>query len=320
MSENPVVHMARVTKNFSGHTAVKDLELNIPEGAIYGLLGRNGAGKTTTIRMIMNIILPDLGTVRVFGREGDGVGRGRGIGYLPEERGLYQKMQVMDLLQFMAEIKGVSAPIARRRADAWLERMKLSDWRDKRIDSLSKGMQQKIQFISTVLPDPQLIILDEPFSGLDPVNTQMIKDIVLELARSGKTILFSTHIMDHAEKLCDSVCIIDHGEKKADGTVASLRKQHTGRHVVVSVEQQVDGIRDLFTDKKLVKKADEYGRYAELEMTKEADPQKVLLELIRLGARISKFEIAEPTLHKIFVDLVGSDAKEGDQREDTRVA
>ncbi|PYO63981.1 MAG: ABC transporter, partial [Gemmatimonadetes bacterium] len=193
-SPTPILSLDRVSKRFAGHTAVDELSLSIPQGVIYGLLGPNGAGKTTTIRMVMDILRPDGGAVRLFGEPGGGRAHSERIGYLPEERGLYRKMRVLDVLVFLGEMKGIDRRGARQRAGEWLERLGLAQWRLRRVDELSKGMQQKVQFISTVLHDPDLLVLDEPFSGLDPVNTQVMKDTVLDLRRRGKTILFSTHI------------------------------------------------------------------------------------------------------------------------------
>src|SRR5438094_2536000 len=215
MSEPVVVD--RVTKRFSGRTAVDGLSLSVAPGMIYGLLGPNGAGKTTTLRMIMDIYEPDDGSVRLFGQVGGGRTHSARIGYLPEERGLYPRMRVIDVLVFLAEAKGVSRRAARIKALEWLERLGLIDWRLRKVSDLSKGMQQKVQFISTILHDPELVIFDEPFAGLDPVNTQVVKDAVLELTRHGVTILFSTHIMEQAEKLCDELCIIARGRKLVEG-------------------------------------------------------------------------------------------------------
>src|SRR5256885_12763871 len=215
---DPVI-VARVTKRFAGHTAVDALSLSVPSGIIYGLLGPNGAGKTRTLRMIMDIYEPDDGEVRLFGQVGGGRANSARIGFLPEERGLYPKMRVLDVLVFLAEAKGVARRTARTRALDWLDRLGLADWRLRKVSDLSKGMQQKVQFISTVLHDPDLVILDEPFSGLDPVNSQVLRDTVVDYRRRGKTVLFSTHIMEHAEKLCDRLCIIARGKQLIDGTL-----------------------------------------------------------------------------------------------------
>ena len=309
----PILVLDRVTKRFAGHVAVDALSLVVPPGVIYGLLGPNGAGKSTTIRMIMNIYVPDGGTVQLFGEPG-GRDHSARIGYLPEERGLYPKMRVLDVLLFLAEMKGVDRRAARAKASDWLERLGLGDWAQRKVNELSKGMQQKVQFISTVLHDPDLLVMDEAFSGLDPVNSQMLKDTVLELRSRGKTILFSTHIMEQAEKLCDNVCIIARGRKVADGTLADVKRTHGGRYVLVNFDgARGDGDR-IFADRRLVTNADVSGQYAELELAAGADAQQILQALVSSGARLSRFELAEPSLNKIFIDLVGSEAVHPDVR------
>ena len=215
-----VISVDRVTKRFAGHLAVHDLSMAVPTGGMFGLLGPNGAGKTTTIRMLLNIITPDEGRIRLFNADQTGRTMAARIGYLPEERGLYPKMKVLDQLAFLGEAKGLSRWDARKRARSWLERLGLGDWALKNVSDLSKGMQQKVQFAGALQHEPELIILDEPFSGLDPVNSQVMRDTVVELARSGRTVLFSTHIMEHAEKMCDRIVIIARGEKVVDGTLA----------------------------------------------------------------------------------------------------
>ncbi len=308
MTERATVEVNRVRKQYSGHVAVRDLDLRVPHGSVYGLLGPNGAGKTTTIRMIMNIIAPDSGSIRLFGLDQGGRELSHCIGYLPEERGLYRKMKVLDLLVFLAQIKGVERSAARAGALDWLDRLGLSDWVEKKVDDLSKGMQQKVQFISTMLHEPELVILDEPFAGLDPVNAQVMKDVVVELSRKGTTTLFSTHIMEQAEKLCDSVCIIARGSKVVDGPLAEVKRRHGGKHVVIAVERGMASVGKVLNDRHVVAKSDDYGNYAELELTPGANPQDLLQGLLGAGAAITKFEIAEPTLNKIFIDLVGGDA------------
>ena len=304
----PVLALDRVTKRFAGHTAVDGLSLSVPRGVIYGLLGPNGAGKTTTIRMIMDVIEPDEGSVRLFGEWGTGRDHSARIGYLPEERGLYRRMRVLDLVVFLAEMKGVERRRARARAADWLERLGLGAWRMRRVDELSKGMQQKVQFISTVLHEPELVVLDEPFAGLDPVNTQVMKDAVVELRRDGVTILFSTHIMEQAEKLCDQLCIIARGRKLVDGALADIKRTQTGRHLVIGFDGAPGAAVQLFADKRVVQKVDDYGQYAELELAPDADPQRLLAALVSSGARLARFELSEPSLNKIFIDLVGPDA------------
>ena len=304
----PILTLDRVSKHFAGHTAVAELSLSVPRGVIYGLLGPNGAGKTTTIRMIMSILEPDGGAVRVFGEPDGGRAHSERIGYLPEERGLYRKMRVLDVLVFLGEMKGIDRRRARQRAEAWLERLGLDQWRLRRVDELSKGMQQKVQFISTVLHDPDLLILDEPFSGLDPVNAQVMKDTVLELRSRGKTILFSTHIMEQAEKLCEQLCIIARGRKLVDGALSDIKQTRSGHHLVIGFNGSLGGAAHVFADKQLVSKVDNYGQYAELELAAGADPQEILQRLVASGARLSKFELQEPSLNKIFIDLVGPEA------------
>jgi len=306
----PIVVLDRVTKQFAGHTAVDGLSLTVPPAAIYGLLGPNGAGKTTTLRMILDIILPDSGEVRLFGEGGSARDHSARVGYLPEERGLYRKMRVVDVLVFLAEMKGVERRVARQRALVWLERLGLGDWRTRRIDELSKGMQQKVQFISTVLHEPALVVLDEPFAGLDPVNAQVLKDVVLELRHGGATVLFSTHIMEQAEKLCDQLCIIAGGRKLVDGSLADIKRRASGQYLTVGFDGEAGSAARLFADRRLVKQVDDYGQYAELELADGADPQEVLRELVQSGARLSRFQLMEPSLHKIFIDLVGTEGGE----------
>src|SRR6478672_11336610 len=206
------IDIRNVVKRYDQHVAVRDLSLQVPRGSVYGLLGPNGAGKTTTIRMILDIILPDSGTISLLGKPNTDRATLDHVGYLPEERGLYKKMQVRRVLLFLAELKGVSTVDANKRIDEWLERFSLvvgdKNWGEAKVDELSRGMQQKVQFIAALLHEPDLVILDEPFSGLDPINAQALKDAVLELRRQGKTVVFSTHVMDNAEKMCDSVAII----------------------------------------------------------------------------------------------------------------
>jgi ABC-2 type transport system ATP-binding protein len=297
-----------ITKRFAGHTAVDDLSLTVPAGVIYGLLGPNGAGKTTTIRMMLDILLPDAGRVRLFGGSGTARDHSARIGYLPEERGLYRRMRVLDVLVFLGEMKGVDRRSARARALVWLDRLGLGGWHARRVDDLSKGMQQKVQFISTLLHDPTLVILDEPFAGLDPVNAQLLKDVVLGLRDGGVTVLLSTHVMEQAEKLCDQLCIIAGGRKLVDGPVAEIKRAHGGRHLTLGFDGRADATATrLFADERLVRKVDDYGQYAEVELAAGADPQELLRELVRSGVRLSRFELVEPSLHKIFIDLVGRD-------------
>ncbi|MEP6743610.1 MAG: ATP-binding cassette domain-containing protein, partial [bacterium] len=216
------VVLRNVTKRFGDFTAVNDLSLEVHAGRIFGLLGPNGAGKTTTIRMIVNIFAPDSGAVELFGKAITPATQDR-IGYLPEERGLYKKMKVGDQLRFFAELKNINGKDAEARADRWLARLHIADWKSKKSSELSKGMQQKVQFITTVLHEPDLLILDEPFSGLDPVNLDLLKEIVLELKQAGKTIIFSTHQMEVAEKICDDICLINRSRKVLEGSIRTVK-------------------------------------------------------------------------------------------------
>ena len=311
----PAIEIDRIAKRYAEHVAVRDLSLAIPQGSVYGLLGPNGAGKTTTIRMVLDIIAPDQGSIRIFGVPHNVEGVGDRIGYLPEERGLYRKMQVRRVLLFLAALKGVDRDVANRRIDEWLERLSLrtpeKDWGAAKVDELSRGMQQKVQFISTLLHDPDLIILDEPFSGLDPINAQALKDTVVELKRRGKTVIFSTHVMDHAERLCDSVCIVARGEKVLDGSMAAVRAEHGGRHVALALDGPgLDGVADVLRDRQLVARVDDSNRSFEIEMADGADPQLLLRRLVERGAAIRRFELVQPSLHQIFLQRVGAAATE----------
>ena len=297
-----------VTKRFAGHTAVDGLSLAVPPGVIYGLLGPNGAGKTTTIRMIMDIIAPDTGSVRLFDGAGSARDLARRIGFLPEERGLYPKMRVLDVLLFLAEMRGLDRRTARSRALEWLERLGLSDWRMRRVSELSKGMQQKVQFASALLHDPDLVVLDEPFSGLDPVNAEVMRQTVLDLRQRGKTILFSTQIMEQAEKLCDHICIIARGKKLVDDSLTHVKESYGGRHLIVAFDGSKGEADSVFADRRLVAGLQNFGAYAEVELAQGADAQAVLKSLVNSGARLSRFELAAPSLHTIFVGLVGPDA------------
>ncbi|MDH5235476.1 MAG: ATP-binding cassette domain-containing protein, partial [Gemmatimonadota bacterium] len=283
----------------------------VPRGAVYGLLGPNGAGKTTTIRMILDIIEPDSGSITLFGRSHKEGGVLDRLGYLPEERGLYKKMAVRDVLRFLAELKGVKRRVADSRIDEWLDRLSLrtpeKDWGTAKIDELSRGMQQKVQFIATLLHDPDLVILDEPFSGLDPINAQALKDTVVELKRSGKTVIFSTHLMDNAERLCDSVCIIARGEKVLDGTVAEVKAENAGRTVVLALDGSGgDALAAVFRDRALVERVDDQSRFFEIEMQEGADPQLLLKRVMETGVRVQRFERVQPSLHQIFLERVGA--------------
>lgn len=309
------IDIANVTKRYAEHTAVRDLTLRVPTGSVYGLLGPNGAGKTTTIRMILNIIAPDSGTIHIFGRPSSDPKITERMGYLPEERGLYRKMQVKRVLKFLAELKGVKGSEAERRIDDWLERLSLKtpekDWGLSKVDELSRGMQQKVQFIGTLLHDPDLVILDEPFSGLDPINAQALKDTIVDLKKRGKTVIFSTHLMDSAERLCDAVCIIARGEKVLDGTMTDVKEEHGQRNIALALEGDgMQGVASILRDQSLVKRADDSNRFFEIEMAPGADPQALLRRIVESGASVQRFEMIQPSLHQIFLQKVGAQGVE----------
>jgi len=309
----PAIRISGVTKRFDSTVAVRDLSLVVPRGAVYGLLGPNGAGKTTTIRMILDIIVPDSGTIEILGQPHLERGVVDRVGYLPEERGLYKKMQVRRVLRFLAELKGVGASVANKRIDEWLHRLDLitpeKDWGNAKVDELSRGMQQKVQFIGTLLHEPDLVILDEPFSGLDPINAQALKDTVVELKREGRTVIFSTHLMDNAERLCDSVCIIAHGEKVLDGEVAAVKESRGTRSVALGVDGSADDrdrVATILQDKGLATRFDDQNRFFEVELAPGADAQELLRRVVQSGASVRRFEMITPSLHQIFLERVGA--------------
>ena len=299
-----------VSKRYADHTAVDGLSLAVPRGTVYGLLGPNGAGKTTTIRMVLNIIMPDEGAISMLGTSNTDQRILDRVGYLPEERGLYKKMQVRRVLRFLAELKGVSAKVADHRIDEWLERLSLKtpdkDWGNAKVDELSRGMQQKVQFIGTLLHDPDLVILDEPFSGLDPINAQALKDTIVDLKKRGKTVIFSTHLMDNAERLCDSVCIIAGGKKVLDGTVAAVKSEHGANNVALSVAGGRERIAELLKGQAMIDKIDDQNRFFELKLHRGANPQELLRTIVASGVDVERFELVQPSLHQIFLEKVGA--------------
>ncbi|HET8648447.1 MAG TPA: ATP-binding cassette domain-containing protein [Gemmatimonadales bacterium] len=302
-----VIRLDHVTKRFSGHTAVNDFSLEVPGGGIFGLLGPNGAGKTTTIRMITSILLPDEGTISLFGQPA-GRSLSNRVGFLPEERGLYPRMPVLEHLIFLGETKGLSRAAARKRATHWLGRLGLAEWGNRKVQDLSKGMQQKVQFIGTLLHDPELVILDEPFSGLDPVNSQTMKQIVIDLARDGRTVVFSTHIMEQAERMCDRVAIIARGEKVLDGALADVKRQDGKRHVALVFTHGRDHAVPVLLDRALVASLSDSGASAEVELAAGAEPDQLLRALVTAGVGLSRFEVVEPSLESIFISRVGGTA------------
>src|SRR3954470_10398330 len=258
---NPV-ELKSVRKSYDQFVAVNDLSFYIPAGEIFGLLGPNGAGKTSTIRMMLGITIPDSGEVRLFGEPFRRALLHR-VGYLPEERGLYRKMKVGDHLIFLAELTGLDRAEAARRSKQWCERMEIASWMEKKVEELSKGMQQKIQFIATILHDPEFIVMDEPFAGLDPVNSKLLIDVLLDLKRAGKTILFSTHRMDQVERLCDSICLINHGQAVLAGDLKQIKARYGRNNVQLEYEGDAGvGLRFL-RQSPLVKSVNDFGNYAE---------------------------------------------------------
>lgn len=291
-----------VTKTFGSFTAVDSLSLEVPEGSVFGLLGPNGAGKTTTIRMSMGIMLPDSGEITVFGHSLDEKTKEK-IGYLPEERGLYKKMKVGDVISFLCEIKGVSRRQAVKNANYWLERLGLKDWVHQSVQDLSRGMQQKLQFISAIVHDPELIVLDEPFTGLDPINTGVLKDVMFELNKErGKTIILSTHLMEQVERMCSNICLINKGKKILDGSLSSVKSRY-GRNTV-AMEYEGDG--EFLKRLPDVDSMNDYGKYVELRLKDGANHQSVLQAAVRRVA-VRRFEIVEPSLNHIFIDIVGAE-------------
>jgi ABC-2 type transport system ATP-binding protein len=295
----PTLVLDHVTKRYGDFTAVDDLSLQVRPGRVFGLIGPNGAGKTTTIRMIVNITIPDSGRIELFGQKMETRLQDR-IGYLPEERGLYRKMKVGEQLKFFAELKDVRGKEADERINRWLEKMDLSDWKTRRTKDLSKGMQQKVQFITAVIHNPDLLILDEPFSGLDPVNVELMKETILENKREGKTIILSTHQMEIAERLCDDVCMINRAKKVLDGRLREIRHSFSRNAVAL----QIAGGDGLLDDKSLVVNVRQNGDDTEVLLAPGVDAQILLKRLVEAGAVVNKFELAEPTLHDIFIEKV----------------
>ena len=288
-----------VSKSFGAIRAVDDLSVRVPAGSIYGFLGPNGAGKTTTIRMIMDIIYPDSGRINVLG-ETSATQSKRNVGYMPEERGLYRKMTVRAILSYLGAIKGMGRGELARAIPKWLDAVGLGEWADKRVEDLSRGMQQKLQFVATAINDPELLILDEPFAGLDPVNLDLLEGIMLRMRDEGKTVILSTHVMDQAERLCDFILFINRGKKVIDGTLDQIRSRYDSD--VVSVELEGDG--SFITDLPIVKSTTRAGRKLEIILNEEADAQELLQALVG-RVRVRAFEVKVPSLHEIFVDLAG---------------
>jgi len=294
------LELCDVSKSYDQFVAVDHLSLNIPKGSVYGLLGPNGAGKTSSLRMMIGITMPDSGEVRIFGQPFQREHLRR-IGYLPEERGFYKRMKLGEHLALLAELQGIPAGEARRRAADWCKRLQLSEWFDKKVEELSKGMQQKAQFIGSILHDPDLLILDEPFSGLDPANAVVLKDVLLELKKSGKTILFSTHRMDTVERLCDAICLVNHGKSVLEGDLRTIKSRY-GKN---NVQMEYDGDGAFLQTSEFVQSFNNYGNYVEVKLRPGADAQALLQSAIN-RVRLNKFELVEPSLEEIFIDVVGN--------------
>jgi ABC-2 type transport system ATP-binding protein len=292
------IRLSGVRKAYSGHVAVEALSLDIPRGGAFGLLGPNGAGKTTTLRMVMNILRPDQGTIEILGSTAGQKTRDR-VGYMPEERGLYPRMALEEQLLFFAALKGVPRAEAARRLPPWLERMGLAAWRHRKLNELSKGMQQKAQFIATVLHEPEVLILDEPLSGLDPVGVNLMRDVFVDLRRQGKTLVLSSHQMETVERLCDSIALINRGRMVLEGTVKDVKSRHGKNTIVLAY----DGDGAFIGALPGVLKVSDFGRYVEVRMADGADAQAIL-RAVSERLRVSRFEVVEPSLHDIFVERV----------------
>ncbi|HEX8242716.1 MAG TPA: ATP-binding cassette domain-containing protein [Longimicrobium sp.] len=303
---NDALILDGVSKRYSGHTAVDNLSLAVPQGSIYGILGPNGAGKSTTLRMVMNIIARDAGRISLLGSD-PAADRAvlRRVGFLPEERGVYRKMKVTDVIVFFAELKGVDRRTARRDAEGWLERMGLGDWKQAKVETLSKGMQQKVQFIATVIHDPDLLILDEPQSGLDPVNQEVLRDTMLDARDRGKTVIFSTHNMEQAEQLCESVCIIAQGRKVLDGRLKDVRRENVGNRWYVEFDPATEAARAFMAHETRFGAVTPHGEGWRIELEPGADPRALLAAVAGLDATVVRFEREQKSLHEIFIDRVG---------------
>jgi ABC-2 type transport system ATP-binding protein len=298
------LELHNLTKTFNGFTAVNKLSLNVPKGSIYGFICPNGSGKTTTIRMIMNIFYPDSGTINILGNQSEG-SKHRNIGYLPEERGLYKKMKVKELLQFYGKLR--KFPNLNKEIDYWLKRFELQDRANDKIETLSKGMSQKIQFITTIIHQPEIIILDEPFSGLDPVNSELMRSVILELKEKGSTVIFSTHDMNMAELMCDYIFMIYKGEKVLDGTLHDIQSKYGSDTIRLKTDNTSTKLESL----KGIEKVTDFGQYQELRIHSDADSQDILKEITKI-AKVYRFELTKPSLNDIFIRIAKPTPEEVD--------
>ncbi len=312
----PALLLEDVSKHFAGHTAVDRLSLEIRPGTIHGLLGPNGAGKSTTLRMIMNILLRDGGRLEVLGADPE---RDRGVlrrvGYLPEERGLYKRMKVLDLIVFFGRLKGLGRGEATHAGREWLGRLGLDEWTDERVEALSKGMQQKVQFIATVLHEPELLILDEPQSGLDPVNQEVLAETIRSAQAAGRTVVLSTHNMAQAEDLCDEVTLIARGRVVLEGAVTALRRKHRSNRFHLAFEDRDVDVTDFLDRSPVVGEATTARSGWEVELARGREGRDLLAAVLDAGLPLARFEHVEPTLHEIFLDHVGGQAARAERRE-----
>jgi ABC-2 type transport system ATP-binding protein len=298
------IELENVGKAFGPVRAVDGLSVRVPQGSVYGFLGPNGAGKTTTLRMIMDIIRPDSGAIRLFGEPASRVAHTR-VGYMPEERGLYRKMKVSAVLSYFGSLKGLAGADLTQRVAQWLERISLTEYANKKVEELSRGMHQKLQFAVTAIDDPELVILDEPFSGLDPVNQDLLQETIAGMRRAGRTVLFSTHVMHEAERLCDFLVLINRGRVVVDGTLDQIRRGHESH----GVSMELEGDSGFVPALPMVRRVKPDGRRLDIELNDGADPQDLLKALVE-RTRVRAFEIKQPSLHEIFIRLVGPDHAE----------
>jgi ABC-2 type transport system ATP-binding protein len=295
----PIVQLDNIRKMYDAKVAVEGLSLTIEAGAMFGLLGPNGSGKSSTIRMMIGITRPDSGTIRLFDKPFERAALTR-IGYLPEERGLYKKMNVLDQLVFLGQLHGLAAAEASIRAKVWCEKLQIAEAIGKKTEELSKGMQQKIQFIASLLHEPELIIMDEPFSGLDPVNAALLMDTLLEQRRQGRAILFSTHRMDQVEKFCDEIALLYKGKLVLEGSMREIKSRYPANRVHVHFSGDPS-----FLSNAVIARFENFGETAEIVLRDGADPQAILQQAVAGGTRITRFEVMEPTLEEIFIETVG---------------
>jgi len=321
VSSTPALVVRGVVKQFGNHVAVEEVSFEVPRGVVYGILGPNGAGKTTLLRMINDIIAPDRGDVTILDGLKPGLEAAQRIGYLPEERGLYPKMRVIDMIEFMGELRGLRRAEARLRATKWLERLGLAQWAKNKVQDLSKGMQQKVQFTTALIHEPELVILDEPWSGLDPINAEVLREVVEEIRASGRTVLFSTHLMEQAEKVCDAVCIIARGKKVLDGKLRDIKRASAAEGLIAlgfaddearAKAEPVLADAALVAEQRAPRAGD--GADCELKLADGAAPSQLLAALVAANVGVRRFEVVVPTLHQIFVAKVGDAAAVAERR------